>query len=131
MSTTKRRGRAAEMIEETLTVLLSQAGDTRLNLINVTDVEVNQDMSAAKVWITVSGDDEDTKAALEGLQHAQGFLRHEIAETLDLRRAPTLTFRYDESVARSARVMELFDQLEAERARTADQDGDGARSTHA
>lgn len=117
MSTTKRRGRAAEMIEETLAILLSQAADERLNIINVTDVEVNQDMSAAKVWITLSGDDEERKAAWEALKHAQGFLRREITETLDLRRAPTLSFHYDESVERAARVIELFDELEAERAR--------------
>ena len=114
MPTTKRRGRAAEMIEETLNILLTQAADERLNGIAVTDVDVNQDMSAAKVWITVSGDEEERKAAWEGLKHAQGFLRHEVAETLDLRRAPTLTFHYDESVERGNRVMALIEQLEAE-----------------
>ena len=114
MSTTKRRGRAAEMIEETLNILLSQAADERLNSITVTDVDVNQDMSAAKVWITVSGGEDERKAAWEGLKHAQGFLRHEVTEALDLRRAPTLTFHYDESVERGNRVMALIEQLEAE-----------------
>ncbi|MCW5851376.1 MAG: 30S ribosome-binding factor RbfA [Anaerolineae bacterium] len=114
MSTTKRRGRAAEMIEETLNILLSQAADERLNSITVTDVDVNQDMSAAKVWITVSGGEDERKAAWEGLKHAQGFLRHEVTEALDLRRAPTLTFHYDESVDRGTRVMALIEQLEAE-----------------
>ena len=114
MPTTKRRGRAAEMIEETLNILLSQAADERLNSITVTDVDVNQDMSAAKVWITVSGGEDERKAAWEGLKHAQGFLRHEVTEALDLRRAPTLTFHYDESVERGNRVMALIEQLEAE-----------------
>lgn len=73
MSTTKRRGRAAEMIEETLNILLSQAADERLNSITVTDVDVNQDMSAAKVWITVSGGEDERKAAWEGLNMRRAF----------------------------------------------------------
>src|SRR3954467_12867023 len=115
MPTDKRRGRVAETIEETLSILLSQAADERLNLINVTDVEVNQDLSAAKVWITVTGDDKDREAAMEGLKHAQGFLRHEMAEALDLRRSPVLTFHYDKSVERAERVLEIISQIEADK----------------
>ena len=126
MPTTKRRGRAAEMIEETLNILLSQAADERLNSITVTDVDVNQDMSAAKVWITVSGGEDERKAAWEGLKHAQGFLRHEVTEALDLRRAPTLTFHYDESVERGNRVMALIEQLEAEKTTPHGDGSDGA-----
>lgn len=115
MSSFKRRERAAEMIEQALTVLLTQAADERLNLINITAVEVNQDLSAAKVWMTVSGDEEERREALTALKHAQGFIRSEIAQALDLRRAPTLTYYYDESVARAERVMEIFKQLEEEK----------------
>ena len=100
MPTMKRQGRAAEMIQETLSVLLTQAADERLNTIVITEVEVNQDLSAAKVWYTISGDTADKKAAQEGLKHAAGFLRTEVAETLDLRRAPTLTFHYDQDAVR-------------------------------
>lgn len=121
MSTTKRQGRAAEMIQETLTVLLSQAADERLNTIVITEAEVNQDLSGAKVWYTVNGDETDKKAAQEGLKHAAGFLRTEVAETLDLRRAPTLTFHFDNDAVRVERVMEIFNQIEAER-----KAGDGA-----
>jgi ribosome-binding factor A len=124
MPTNKRRGRVAESIEETLTVLLSQAADERLNLITVTDVEVNQDLSAAKVWITITGGDEEQQAAMAGLKHAEGFLRHEIVETLDLRRAPTMTFHYDKSVARAERVLQIIEQLNSEQA---DQTSDGPR----
>lgn len=123
MSSTKRRGRAAEVIKDTLSLSLSQAADPRLNTINVTDVEVNQDMSAAKVWYFVGGDDPQTRAdALAGLKHAQGFLRTQIAEALDLRRAPTLTFHYDESVGRASRVLEILDKLETD---TVDGGSDG------
>ncbi len=115
MPTMKRQGRAAEMIQETLSVLLAQAADERLNTIVITEVEVNQDLSAAKVWYTVNGDTDDQKAAREGLKHAAGFLRTEVTETLDLRRAPTLTFHYDQDAVRVERVMDIFNQIEAER----------------
>ncbi|MFN8472046.1 MAG: 30S ribosome-binding factor RbfA [Anaerolineae bacterium] len=134
MSTTKRQGRAAEMIQETLSVLLSQAADERLNTIVITEAEVNQDLSAAKVWYTVNGDENDKKAAQDGLKHAAGFLRTEVAETLDLRRAPTVTFHYDSDALRVERVMDIFNQIEAER-KTADESGaasgDGAEANNA
>lgn len=123
MTTTKRQGRAAEMIQETLSVLLSQAADERLNTIIITEAEVNGDLSAAKVWYTINGDESDKKAAQEGLKHAAGFLRTEVAETLDLRRAPTLTFHFDNDALRVERVMEIFNQIEAQRKAG---DGDGA-----
>ena len=119
MPSNRRRERVSEMMEETLSVLLSQAADERLQFVTVTDVEVNQDLSAAKVWITVDGDDEECEEALNALDHAKGFIRREIAQALDLRRAPTLTFHHDPSIARAARVMELFKQLEAETQRQA------------
>ena len=118
MPTMKRQGRAAEMIQETLSVLLAQAADERLNTIVITEVEVNQDLSAAKVWYTVNGDTDDQKAAREGLKHAAGFLRTEVTETLDLRRAPTLTFHYDQDAVRVERVMDIFNQIAAERKTT-------------
>lgn len=131
MPTMKRQGRAAEMIQETLTVLFSQAADERLNTIVITEAEVNQDLSAAKVWYTVNGDESDTKAAQEGLKHAAGFLRSEVAETLDLRRAPAITFHYDNDAVRVERVMEIFNQIEAERTTedgSAAASGDGAEA---
>ncbi len=129
MSSTKRRGRAAEVIKDTLSLSLSQAADPRLNLVNVSDVEVNQDMSAAKVWYFVGGDDPEARAdALAGLKHAQGFLRTQIAEALDLRRAPTLTFHYDESVERASRVLEILDELEANKV---DEGSDGDNASRA
>lgn len=129
MSSTKRRGRAAEMIKDTMSLSLSQAADPRLNLVNVSDAEVNQDMSAAKVWYFVAGDDPEARAeALAGLKHAQGFLRTQIAEALDLRRAPTLTFHYDESVERASRVLEILDELEASDTSGASGGDDGAHA---
>lgn len=129
MSSTKRRGRAAEVIKDTLSLSLSQAADPRLNLVNVSDVEVNQDMPAAKVWYFVGGDDPEARAdALAGLKHAQGFLRTQIAEALDLRRAPTLTFHYDESVERASRVLEILDELEANKV---DEGSDGDNASRA
>lgn len=125
MSSTKRRGRAAEMIKDTLAVALSQAADPRLNAVNVTDVEVNQDMSAAKIWYYVAGDEAEAREEAEaGLKHAQGFLRTQIAEALDLRRAPVLTFHYDQSVERASRVLDILDELDTAPSETPS-DGDG------
>lgn len=129
MSSTKRRERVAELIKDTLAVALSQAADPRLNLVNVTDVEINQDMSAARVWYFVGSDEAEARAeALAGIKNGQGFLRTQVAEAVDLRRAPTLTFHYDSSVERAARVLDIIDALETE---DGDHSTDGDAAPHA
>ncbi len=78
----------------------------------VTDVEVAPDLKTCKVYISVLGDETVRKETMEGLRNAEGFMRHHLAETLNLRNTPTLTFISDTSteygMAMSAKIDEVM-----------------------
>ena len=78
----------------------------------VTDVEVAPDLKTCKVYISVLGDEDKQNETMEGLRNAEGFIRHELAEKLNLRNTPALTFIPDTStqygMAMSAKIDEVM-----------------------
>lgn len=77
----------------------------------VTAVEVAPDLKTCKVWISVLGGDEARKNTLEGLRSAEGYLRHQLASTLNLRNTPTLTFISDESTEYGMKMSQMIDDV--------------------
>lgn len=97
------------MIKRDLAEIISkEVGDPRVALVSITDVEVAQDFSIAKVFVSSLGDEEEKKVALKGLRNAAGFLRSRLGSMLDLRTVPMLVFRLDEGIERGVRMFELL-----------------------
>jgi ribosome-binding factor A len=65
----------------------------------------------ARIYLTVLGDEQVSSRALEGLEHAKGFLRSQLASRVELRYVPELEFRLDKSADYARRIDELLDQL--------------------
>jgi ribosome-binding factor A len=109
----RRSERVAEGIrEEVATFLAEDAKDPRIiGLVTVTGVDVTRDLRHAKVFVSVMGSDEERQATLEGLDSAASHLRARIGRALRLRVAPEITFRYDDSVARAAKIEALLAEL--------------------
>jgi len=105
-----RSARIADQIQRSLAELLStEVRDPRVGLITLTGVELSRDQSHAKVFFTVLGSPAQAEQAAEGLRHAAGFLRSELAHRLTTRKVPELHFEYDESVERGVRLSRLID----------------------
>ncbi len=96
--------------EEIETIVEGELSDPRIGLVNVSSVELADDSRSARVFVTVGGDDAEADRTLEGLAAAVGFIRHEIAERLHLRRAPELFFQLDRSQKHEARITELLNR---------------------
>jgi len=109
----RRSERVAEGIrEEVATFLAEDAKDPRLvGLVTVTGVDVTRDLRHAKVFVSIMGSEEERRATLQGLESAAGHLRSRIGRVLRLRVAPEITFRYDDSVARAAKIEALLAEL--------------------
>lgn len=115
MATTRRQKRISELLKEEIgTLLLRKARDPRLDDVTVTHVEISPDLNHARVFISLIGSTQEKNDALEALDHASGYLRHKISERLELRRVPQLNFRFDESIERGQRVLDLLHQIEEE-----------------
>ncbi|MDQ2699701.1 MAG: 30S ribosome-binding factor RbfA, partial [Actinomycetota bacterium] len=95
-----------QVISEGIT---SDLSDPRVDMVTVNSVETAPDLSAAKVFVTVLGDEKAREDALTGLRRAHGVLQSRIARETSMKRTPTLTFKYDESVEKGLRIAALLD----------------------
>jgi ribosome-binding factor A len=83
--------------------------DPRIGFVTVTSVETSPDLRSARVYVSVLGTTEERDATLEGLRSSHGVLQAAIARRMRIKRTPTLTFHYDATVERAARVSRLLD----------------------
>lgn len=105
------RERLAEAVREEIeTILEGELADPRIGLVNVSELQLADDSRSARVFIVVQGDDDEAAESMQGLLGAAGFIRHELAERLHLRRAPELIFQLDRSRQYRARIDELLER---------------------
>ncbi|MCH5341038.1 MAG: 30S ribosome-binding factor RbfA [Acetatifactor sp.] len=81
---------------------------------SVVAVEVAPDLKSCKVWISVLGDEEIRKATLEGLRSAEGFMKRQLARTINLRNTPELTFVLDQSIEYGVNMSKKIDEVMAQ-----------------
>ncbi len=83
--------------------------DTRIPLMtSVVAVNVTNDLRYAKVYVSVMGDSETQKKAMEGLRSAAGFVRREMGKRVDLRYTPEFVFELDRSIEHGAKIDALL-----------------------
>ena len=96
-----------------LGALLSRAiADPRLApLTSITRVECSSDLSSARVYVSVMGEDETREGSLEALRSAAGLLRRRLKERVHLRRLPRLIFLPDRTLAAAADMLAFMDRV--------------------
>lgn len=108
-----RAERLAGEIQKILSqVFLEEMKDPKLGFITITDVEVSRDLTHAKVFISNLGGEEKSEESLKALEHAKGFLRTELGQSLSLRVVPELTFEIDRSLEHSLKINAILKDLE-------------------
>ena len=113
-----RSRRIAEQVQRELSdIVRLELKDPRVGMITLTDCEVTRDNAHARVYFTLLDGESRAEEAREGLQHAAGYLRSQLARRLNIRVVPQLHFEYDASVERGARLSQLIDTAVAEDAR--------------
>jgi ribosome-binding factor A len=95
--------------------ILTELRDPRVKNVTVLGVELSPDMREAKVAVSIMGSDSQQRTTLKGLQNASGFLQTRIAERIDTRYTPRLSFVIDEGVKKSVAVQQILDQIARER----------------
>ena len=107
-----RRGRINEEMQKELTMILRRVKDPRVSdaFISVTAVDTTPDLKYAKVYYScLSGNKKDVA---KGLRQASGYMRTQLAKTLNLRMTPELTFIEDASVEHGARIAKILENIE-------------------
>ncbi len=107
-----RRGRINEEMQKELTVILRKVKDPRVSdaFISITAADCTADLKFAKIYYSAMGGDK--KEIAKGLKAATGFIRRELASSLNLRMTPELTFVPDDSVAYGAHIAKILNELD-------------------
>ncbi len=104
--------RIADRIRQELSeMLLQEVADPRLAGISITDVTVDRELTVADIYVSALEGSARAKEILEGLQHAQGYLRHELSQRIELRLFPRLRFHWDPTPERADRIERLIASL--------------------
>src|SRR5690349_25162969 len=110
-----RMRRINEVLREVVgAAIAGELSDPRIGFVTVTSVETSPDLRAAKVFVSVLGSEEEREATLEGLRSSHGVLQSRIAAETRMKRTPTLTFHYDDTVEKGVRISELLEDEQAE-----------------
>lgn len=81
---------------------------------SVVAVEVAPDLKSCKAWISVLGDEETRSSTLQGLKSAEGFIRRQLAKTVNLRNTPEITFVMDQSIEYGVNMSRKIDEVIAQ-----------------
>ena len=108
-----RMRRINEVLREVVGAAISgELSDPRIGFVTVTSVDTSPDLRTAKVYVSVLGDEDEREATLDGLRSSHGVLQARIAAETRMKRTPTLTFHYDETVEQGVRISQLLEDGE-------------------
>ncbi len=108
----RRSQKAAQAIRAVVGMaILQEIKDPRVRDVTVTCVEVSDDLRYAKVHVSVMGSDTQQRLCLKGLQSAAGFLQSRIADRIDMRYTPRITFLLDQGVKRSIEIASILREV--------------------
>jgi ribosome-binding factor A len=105
-----KHGRITSDIQLALSELMREVKDPRVSpLISVVKVDVSGDLSYTTVYVSAIDGYEATLNSVKGLKSAAGYLRRELGSRLRLRKVPELRFVADDSIIKSAEIMNIIE----------------------
>lgn len=105
-----------EIMKELSQIIRFEVKDPRINaMTSVTRVDTTTDLKYCKVFVSVLGEEEQKQNVMTGLKNASGFIRHLIAERVNLRFTPELQFKLDESTEYAIHMNQLMEEVARER----------------
>ena len=108
----ERINRMNEELHREIAGIVRELKDTRIPVMtSVVGVSVTNDLSYAKVYVSVMGNDEVQKNALAGLRSAAGFVRREVGRRVQIRHTPEILFELDHSIEHGAHINDILKKL--------------------
>lgn len=95
-------------LEQISKILRTEIKDERIHFVTVTAVKITNDLSFAKVYITVLNDDE-RENVVKLLNKASNFIERELAKRIEIRKMPDITFVYDDSIEYANNIEKIIE----------------------
>lgn len=103
-------------------IVVGEVRDPRVGAVTVTRVSAAPDLTLARVFVQLIGDEDERKTTLQGLEGATPFIRSLLGDRLRMRRVPELRFERDESLEHAMRIERLLAEAEMGEDREEDPD---------
>lgn len=101
-----------EVLRELSNIIRGEIKDPRISpMCSIVAVEVAPDLKTAKAYVSVLGDEEAQKNTLAGLKSSAGFIRRKLAQNVNLRNTPEITFVLDQSIEYGVHMSRLIDEV--------------------
>ena len=109
----RRMGRVNGLLREELSqLILRELKDPRVaSFVTITEVDTAPDLDNARVYVSVMATTEEQADVMRGLKSAEGFLKANLRNRIQLRKIPTLTFELDSSMKRGEDLLKLIDRV--------------------
>ena len=118
-----------EVQKELSNIIRGGIKDPRIHpLTSVVAVEVAPDLKTCKAWISVLGDEKAQADTLEGLKSAEGYIRRQLAQTVNLRNTPQIRFILDQSIEYGVHMSKLIDDVVEDDSNVEKKDDENAES---
>ena len=106
--------------------MVTEMKDPRVRLASISQVKLSSDLRSARVYVSVRGDEKSQALSMHGLRSARGFIQSRIADRLELRYTPILSFVHDPGVKLSAEASAIIREALASAANEPSAAGDAA-----
>jgi ribosome-binding factor A len=102
----------SEVMHELSNIIRNEIKDPRISpMTTVVAVEVTPDLKFCKAYISVLGDEQARKDTYAGLKSAEGYIRKQLAGSINLRNTPQITFIMDQSIEYGVNMSKLIDEV--------------------
>jgi ribosome-binding factor A len=102
---------ALQIQQEVSLMIFRHMKDRRVGFVTVTGVKMSPDLRRAKVFISMMGSEDEKKESLETLNHAAGWIRHELGQKIRMKFLPDIVFLTDTSQDYGDRIDKLIDEI--------------------
>ncbi len=100
----------SNFVKEISYILQTEIKDEDINFVTITDCEITNDLSYAKVYFTVL-DYSKKDSTLNALEGASSFIRGQLSQRIEIRHTPELRFVYDESIEYGRKIEEIIEGI--------------------
>ena len=107
----KRIKRVESLMKQTIAEIIQRDLISNIGFISIIDVEINKDLSAAKVFYSQIGSNTDKDDTLEQLKKAAKYIKGQLGKKLDIKTIPNLRFIFDESIENGSRILNTLNTI--------------------
>jgi ribosome-binding factor A len=111
MQPSRRPQRLALQIQQEVSLMISRdMKDRRVGFVTVTGVQLSPDLRHARIFVTLMGSESEKEESLETLNHASGWVRHELGQRIRTKFLPEIVFQMDTSQEYGAHIDRLIEE---------------------